>query len=135
MKELVPTESSLIEESKNILIDILGKQMVIEKYKKDKMSVELEIKRESKELEDLKNNLKDFLEANGITKLETDIANVTVAMNPLSVEIIDESIVPEKYKKVKYEIDKKEILKDFKDTGEIIEGIKIIDSKTSLRIK
>lgn len=57
--------------------------------------------------------------------------------NPLSVEIEDEDLVPNKYKKqvIETKIDKNAIKSDFKATGEIIDGVRFITDKKSLNIK
>lgn len=81
--------------------------------------------------------VKENLEKYGIDKITTDFGTITIAKNPMSIEIVDANDIPEEFKeKVEtIKVDKNKIKKYIKETGEIIEGIKIIDNKTSLRIK
>ena len=77
------------------------------------------------------------MEQNGFTKIETQLGALSIAKNPLSVKIYDEAQIPDEYKTkvVTVKVDKTAIKKALKETGEIIPGTKIIDNKTSLRIK
>lgn len=70
-------------------------------------------------------------------KLETPRGSITIATNPMSVEILDENLIPNKYKKqvIETKIDKDMIKRDFKNTGEVIEGVKFVTDKKSLRFK
>ena len=83
-----------------------------------------------------KDYVKDNMQALGIEKIETPIGTLRVQKNPISVEITDEQLVPDEYKKEKITIsvDKTAIKNNFKETGEIIPGTKIVTSKTSLRV-
>ena len=62
---------------------------------------------------------------------------LSIAKNPISVEIENENEIPDKFKQevITIKIDKTAIKNHFKETGELIPGTKIIDDKTSLRIK
>ena len=73
----------------------------------------------------------------GIEKVTTNIGKLAVRKNPISVEILNENIVPEEFKKevVKVNIDKTAIKNHFKETGEIIPGAVINTDKYSLRIE
>lgn len=67
----------------------------------------------------------------------TDSGILRTRNNPLSVEIENEDLVPNKYKKqvIETKIDKNAIKSDFKATGEIIDGVRFITDKKSLNIK
>lgn len=84
-----------------------------------------------------KEYVKNNMQILGINKIETEIGTISMAKSPVSVEIIDEEKIPNEYKKIIQEIkiDKKAILNNFKETGEIIEGVKIITENKNLRIK
>lgn len=84
-----------------------------------------------------KEYVKNNMQILGINKIETEIGTISMAKSPASVEIIDEEKIPDEYKKIIQEIkiDKKAILNNFKETGEIIEGVKIITENKNLRIK
>ena len=84
-------------------------------------------------IEYVKNNMEQL----GITRIQTELGNMSITKNPMSVEIENEDEVPAEFKQevTTVKIDKTAIKEHFKSTGEIISGIKIIDDKTSLKIK
>ena len=83
-----------------------------------------------------KEYVKTNMEELGLEKIETPIGTLRVQKNPISIEILDEEQIPKEYKKEKttITIDKAAIKDNFKETGEIIPGTKIIASKTNLRV-
>lgn len=88
-------------------------------------------------LDRFKEYVKDNMERLGITKMDTELGILSIAKNPMSVEIVNEDEIPKEFKQeiVTEKIDKTAIKKHFKETGEMIPGANIIDDKTSLRIK
>lgn len=83
----------------------------------------------------LKENLKDAMIATGKEKIKTDLFNVTVANNPVAVNVIDEKLIPEEYFKVEIirKLDKLS-LRDAIKNGEEIQGAELTQGK-GLRIK
>ena len=71
------------------------------------------------------------------TKIETALGSLTIAKSPISVEITNEDEVPSEFKQeiVTTKIDKKAIADNFKQTGEIPNGVIINTENTNLRIK
>ena len=71
-----------------------------------------------------------------IQKLESELGTLSIAKNPASVEILDESLVPNDYKKEKVTItvDKTAIKNDLK-LGKNIQGVRLVEDKTTLKIK
>lgn len=67
----------------------------------------------------------------------TDSGIMRIRNNPLSVEVINEDLVPNKYKKqvIDVKIDKNKIKEDFKNSGEMLDGVEYITTKKSLNIK
>ena len=88
-------------------------------------------------LSKFKEYVKGCMENNSITKIETGLGTLTIAKNPISVEIVNEDEIPNEYKTevTTVKIDKTKIKKDFKETGEIPAGVNIQTENTSLRIK
>lgn len=88
-------------------------------------------------LEKFKQYVKENMDRLGITKMDTELGTLSIAKNPMSVEIENEEEVPKEFKQevVTIKIDKTAIKNHFKTTGEIIPGVKIIDDKTRLNIK
>ena len=88
-------------------------------------------------LENKKNNIKAYLENQlrvmEIDKIKTPLFTVSLQKNPPSVEIVNEDLIPEQFKKVTYTVAKKDILEALKN-GQVIEGAEIKQTK-SLRIR
>lgn len=115
-------------QDKNSLIDAIDIQIKrLQEYKKA----------EQNKIDKFKEYVKSNMERLGLIKIETELGTLSIAKSPISVEITNEDEVPAEFKKevVTTQIDKTAIKNHFKDTGEIIPGIRIIDNKTSLRIK
>lgn len=93
-------------------------------------------KKNDSTLSRFKDYVKDNMEALSLDKIETTIGAIRIQKNPISVEVVDEQLVPDEYKKEKItvSVDKTAIKNNFKETGEIIPGTKMITNKTSLRI-
>jgi len=127
----------LVLKNQNNLMNILL-SIEDEIYKLKSQEREISSKRKYLETQyaTLKEKIKLVLEENEISKIETESGKLSIRKNPISVEIIDESLIPNKYKKLiqTIQIDKKEIINDFKETGELIEGVKINSQNTSLQI-
>ncbi len=88
-------------------------------------------------LEKFKQYVKENMDRLGITKMDTELGTLSIAKNPMSVEIENEEEIPKEFKQqvITTKIDKTAIKNHFKATGELIAGVKIVDDKTSLRIK
>lgn len=88
-------------------------------------------------LEKFKQYVKENMEKLGIEKIKTELGSLAITKNPMSVEIENEQEIPNEFKQevVTTKIDKTAIKNHFKETGEIIAGTRIVDDKTSLRIK
>ena len=99
------------------------------------------LKETRKKLENRLNHFKDYviecMARNNLTKIDTDLGSLTLAKSPISVEIINENEVPEQFKTqvITTKIDKKAITDNFKETGEIPDGVRIYTENTNLRIK
>ena len=149
MDFLDETEREKAEEYKKAIEELIEiKTENIVKYVRNLESntdlVDIEIKRLSdikqknkNKIERLKNIILERMKTLNINKLETSLGNVSRRKNPVSVEVVDEKMVPAEYKKIEQviKIDKKAITNLFKETGELIEGIKMITDKESVMIK
>jgi len=130
-------EILLQEKSQNIIGYIRNIEMTIEAMKTEEKRIVDMRKTLENRLSKFKDYVKACMENNGITKIETELGNLTIAKNPISVEIVNEDEVPSEYKTevTTVKIDKTKIKKDFKETGEIPAGVNIQTENTSLRIK
>ena len=92
-----------------------------------------------KALENKQSNIKLYLEEQlkfiGLDKVKTPLFTVALQNNPPSVNILNEDLIPEQYKKTitTTSIVKKDILDALKE-GQVIEGAELKQSK-SLRIR
>lgn len=127
----------LQNKSANIIGYTQNKEALIE-------AIDVQIKRlqelkksEQNGLDKFKQYVKENMEKLGIKKIETELGILSIAKNPMSVEIENEDEIPSEFKQevVTTKIDKTAIKNHFKETGEIVAGVQIIDDKTSLRIK
>ena len=84
-----------------------------------------------------KEYVKECMETNNITKIETTLGSLMIAKSPVSVEIVNENEIPDEFKNevVTVKVDKKAIADNFKLTGEIPNGVVINTENTNLRIK
>ena len=107
-------------------------------------AIDEEIKRLQEYKKITKNKIdryKEYVKTNmdllGIEKIQTALGVISIAKSPISVEILDEQQIPDEYKEVvtTIKVDKKKIADNFKETGEIIDGVNIITNNTNLRIK
>ena len=71
-----------------------------------------------------------------LEKIQTELGTLTIAKNPVSVEIYDETLIADEYKKEKVtvSIDKTAIKNAIKN-GKDVQGARLVEDKTSLRIK
>lgn len=83
-----------------------------------------------------KEYVKQNMEELELQKIDTELGTLSIAKNPASVEIYDESMIADEYKKEKVTvtIDKTAIKNAIKE-GKEVEGARLVEDKTSLRIK
>ena len=117
--------------------NLIGYIRTIEAMKNEEKRISEQRKILESRLTKFKEYVKECMEQNGFTKIETQLGALSIAKNPISVEIYDEAQIPDEYKTkvIEIKVDKTAIKKALKETGEIIPGTRIIDNKTSLRIK
>lgn len=138
-KTKIEEELTLLLQSKsqNTIGYVKNIELTIEAMKTEEKRISEQRKALENRLVNFKEYVKECMEKNGFTKIETTLGTLTIAKNPISVEIINEDEVPSEYKQevVTTKVDKKAISDNFKATGEIIPGVKIHTQNTSLRIK
>lgn len=127
----------LNQKSQNIIGYTKNIELTIEAMKTEEKRIADNRKELENRLTKFKEYVKDCMEKCGFTKIETELGQISIAKNPMSVEIENENEIPNEFKEeiVTTKIDKTAIKNHFKETGEIVSGVKIIDDKTSLRIK
>lgn len=87
-------------------------------------------------IDKFKEYVKENMQHLEVEKIETEIGTLSIAKNPASVEIYDETLITDEYKKEKVtiSIDKTAIKNDLK-AGKEVQGARLVEDKTSLRIK
>lgn len=127
----------LHEKSQNIIGYMRNIELTIDAMKTEEKRISEQRKALENKIENFKSYVKECMETNGFQKIDTGLGSLTIAKNPMSVEIENEDEIPSEFKQeiVTTKIDKNAIKKHIKETGEIMPGVIIVDDKTSLRIK
>lgn len=139
LKEELERELTVLlqEKSQNIIGYVRNMELTVDAMKTEEKRISEQRKGLENKIEKFKNYVKECMERNGFSKIDTGLGSLAIAKNPMSVEIENEDEIPSEFKQeiVTTKIDKTAIKKHFKETGEIIPGTIIVDDKTSLRIK
>lgn len=127
----------LQQKSQNIIGYSKNLELTIEAMKNEEKRILEQRKALENRVLKYKNYVKECMEQNGITKIETTLGTLSIAKNPISVEVVNEDEIPSEYKQevITTKVDKKAIADNFRATGEIIPGVNINTQNTSLRIK
>ena len=146
-------EGELTEEEYNQLgeelaLELQNKSANIIGYIKNSESLLEAIKSEEKRLSEMRKTgearlekfyqyVKENMEKLNLSEIPTELGTLKIAKNPMSVEIENEDEIPSEFKQevTTVKIDKTAIKKHFKETGEVVAGTRIVDNKTSLRVK
>ena len=142
------TQKELQEQGEELAQLLVSKSAGIIAYSKNTEALVTSIDEEIKRLQEYKKVVKakqdkfnDYVKENmeklGLSKVETPLGVLSVAKCPLSVEIVDEELIPTEYKEdvITTKIDKTALKQHFKETGELIDGVNFIADKKALRIK
>lgn len=127
----------LQNKSSNIIGYVRNSELLIEAMKSEEKRISDTRKMGEAKLDKFKQYVKENMEKLGLDKIPTELGILSIAKNPMSVEVEDENEIPKEFKneKITISIDKIAIKNHFKETGEIVPGTRIIDDKTSLKIK
>lgn len=127
----------LVKKSGNIIGYTKNIELTINAIKEEEKRLYDNRKALENQLEKFKIYVKECMQNSNIDKITTELGTLYVAKNPVSVEIVNEDIIPKQYKKqiVETKIDKKAIIADFKSTGELIDGVVFHTDEKGLRIK
>lgn len=127
----------LQNKSSNIIWYIKNSESLLEAMKTEEKRLSDMRKQGEKKLDKFYQYVKENMERLGLVEIPTELGKLKITKNPMSIEIENEDEIPSEFKKevITTQIDKTAIKNHFKDTGELVPGIRIIDNKTSLRIK
>ena len=127
----------LQNKSSNIIGYIKNSEILLDAMKTEEKRLADIRKQGEKKLDKFYQYVKENMERLGLEEIPTELGKLKITKNPMSIEIENEDEIPSEFKKevTTTQVDKTAIKNHFKDTGEIIPGIRIVDNKTSLRIK
>lgn len=138
-KKKVEEELTLLlqQKSQNIIGYTKNIELTINAMKEEEDRIASNRKVLENKLSRFKDYVKECMENNGFTKIETGLGTLSIAKSPVSVEIVNEDEIPSEFKQevITVKVDKTKIKNNFKETGEIPNGINIITTNTNLRIK
>ena len=138
-KKKIEEELTLLlqKKSQNIIGYTKNIELTINAMKEEEKRIADNRKALENKVTKFKEYVKECMENNGFSKIETELGTLSIAKNPASVEIINEDEVPSEFKQevVTVKIDKTKIKNNFKDTGEIPAGVNTVTTNTNLRIK
>lgn len=137
-KELsVELKQELSAKSTNIIAYVVDSESLLERIKQEEERLANLRKVGENKLAKFKEYVQENMKTLGIEKIQTELGTLTIAKNPMSIEVVDENLVPAEFKreKITTSVDKTAIKNHFLATGELIDGIKVVNDKTTLRIK
>ena len=127
----------LKNKSSNIIAYVIDSESLLERIKAEEKRLADIRKIGEAKLEKFKKYVKENMEALELQKIQTELGTLSIAKNPISVDVIEEDKLPNEFKQevVTVKIDKKAIAQHFKETGEVPSGCIIYTDRTSIRIK
>jgi hypothetical protein len=141
------TEEEIQEQGNDLALALKNKSTSIIGYVRNSELMSEAIKNEIDRLTAMKkavdnriDKFKEYVKENmqhlEVEKIETELGTLSIGKNPASVEIYDETLIADEYKKEKVtvSIDKTAIKNAIKN-GKNVQGARLIEDKTSLRIK
>ena len=125
----------IVEKNEGLIQVIKNKEAVVNTLKAEEDRLKKRRQSQEKSITKLKEYMLSIMEELHQDKVETTLATISRRKNPISLEIVNEALVPLDYLNTTTFVDKKKILEDYKKTGEETSGTKIIDDKYSIMIK
>ena len=100
-KKKVEQELTLLlqQKSQNIIGYVRNNELTIEAMKAEEKRISDMRKSLENRNANFKQYVKECMEGNGITKIETGLGMLSIAKSPISVEVVNEDEVPSEYKK------------------------------------
>jgi len=142
-EEKLKEQLSKITDAFNTKVENLGK--VIREYEAESDTIDDELDRLSRrqkaisnKAEWLKNYLQVEMQTANVDKVQGQILTISLQKSPPSCLILNESLVPQQFIKVipeTHQVSKVDILKHFRETGEVPDGVSIETNRKTLRIR
>ena len=132
---LIEAEVDLSEKAENIAKWIKNLEAERDIFKKESDRLASKAKSFANKADSLKRYLQDSLEASGVDKVKGELFTVSVQNNPISLDIESIEHIPAEFKRTPEPVvNKRELLKHIKDTGEVFEGVEVKQTR-SIRIR
>ena len=134
-KYLVEAEVGLAEKAENIAKWIKNLEAERDVFKKESVRLSEKSRSFDNKVSSLKRYLQDSLEVAGIDKVKGELFTVSLQNNAMSLEIDTITHIPAEFKRMPEPVvNKRELLKYIKETGEIFEGVEVRQTR-SVRIR
>lgn len=122
-ESIVNTDEDISQKAENYAKLIKNVEADIDSYKKESNRLAEKAKHASNFVDRLKQYVREAMKTSGKDEIKTTIGKWKLQLNPWSCTVTDPDSVPEAYHiKQPDKIDKTQLLRDFKTTGEIIDG-------------
>lgn len=125
----------IVEKNEGLIQVIKNKEAVVNTLKAEEDRLKKRRQSQEKSITKLKEYMLSIMEELHQDKIETSLATISKRKNPISLEIVDESLIPVEYLNSTIVVNKKGIMDEYKKTGVLALGTKIIDDKYSIMIK
>jgi len=130
-------EGAIEDKVDNIVYIIKNKEARAVALKAEEQSLAKKRRAEENAVKRLKELIETYMLASGKRRVETDTFVARIQKNAPSLVVVDEEAIPKEWFKVpepKPALDKRELLKHIKETGEVIEGVEVKQTE-SIRIQ
>ncbi|MDJ0305369.1 siphovirus Gp157 family protein [Dehalobacter sp.] len=130
-KYLQGIETDVETKIENITKMILTFQAQAEAYKAESDRLSNNAKSMDNKIHGLKEYVLTNMQQLGKDKIQTTVGSVRRQRSPLSVQILSQNSVPDKYKYTPdpvEQVDRRAILKDFTENGEVIPGVEFVQN-------
>ena len=132
---LIEAEADLSEKIENIARLIKNLEAERDTFKKESDRLASKSKSFDNKVTSLKRYLQDNLEVAGIDKVKGELFTVSLQNNAMSLDIESIEHIPAEFKRTPEPVvNKRELLRHIKDTGEVFEGVEVKRTR-SVRIR
>ena len=123
---LIDTEVELSEKVENIAKFIKNIESERDAFKKESDRLASKAKSLDNKVTNLKRYLQDNLEVAGVDKVKGSLFTVSLRNNPISLDLSNVEHIPMEFKRTPEPVvNKRELLKYIKETGETFEGVEL----------
>lgn len=132
---LMASETDLADKVENIARLVKNFEAERDTFKKEADRLAGKAKSFDNKVSNLKRYLQDNLEVAGIDKVKGELFTVSLQNNAMSLDISRVDLIPNEFKRTPEPVvNKRELLKYIKETGEIFEGVEVKRTR-SVRIR